>query len=124
MKRICILLTLFFLIAQPINAESPRQSQRLLLELNGSAVNDGMDIINLSLGNHVNGPDYPTSLAINQAIKHGATVVIANGNSGPDEWTVGSPATATDAISVGASTQSPIQKAGHSTTITRSYTKA
>src|SRR5699024_3308703 len=36
MKRICILLTLIFLIAQPINAESPRQSQRLLLELNGS----------------------------------------------------------------------------------------
>lgn len=69
------------------------------------AVNDGMDIINLSLGNHINGPDYPTSLAVNQAIKHGATVVIANGNSGPDEWTVGSPATATDAISVGASTQ-------------------
>ena len=69
------------------------------------AVNDGMDIINLSLGNRVNGPDYPTSLAVNQAIKHGVSVVIANGNSGPNEWTVGSPATATDAISVGASTQ-------------------
>ena len=69
------------------------------------AVTDGMDIINLSLGNNVNGPDYPTSLAVNEAIKHGVTVVIANGNSGPDEWTVGSPATATDAIAVGASTQ-------------------
>lgn len=69
------------------------------------AVNDGMDIINLSLGNHVNGPDYPTSVAVNRAIDHGVTIVIANGNEGPDDWTVGSPATATDAISVGASTQ-------------------
>lgn len=69
------------------------------------AVEDGMDIINLSLGNNVNGPDYPTSIAVNRAIEHGISVVIANGNSGPDDWTVGSPATATDAISVGASTQ-------------------
>ncbi|WP_440897935.1 S8 family serine peptidase [Amphibacillus sp. Q70] len=69
------------------------------------AVNDGMDIINLSLGNHVNGPDYPTSVAVDRAIDQGVSIVIANGNEGPDDWTVGSPATATDAISVGASTQ-------------------
>lgn len=80
------------------------------------AVNDGMDLINLSLGNQVNGPDYPTSLAVNRAIEHGVTIVIANGNSGPADWTVGSPATATDAISVGASTdifQEPILQATH-----------
>ncbi|WP_017471040.1 S8 family serine peptidase [Amphibacillus jilinensis] len=69
------------------------------------AVNDGMDIINLSLGNAVNGPDWPTSIAVNRAVEKGVSVVIANGNTGPDLWTVGSPATATDAISVGASTQ-------------------
>lgn len=69
------------------------------------AVKDGMDIINMSLGNAVNGPDWPTSVAVNRAVEKGVSLVIANGNSGPDNWTVGSPATATDAVGVGASTQ-------------------
>ncbi|HLQ72045.1 MAG TPA: S8 family serine peptidase, partial [Bacillota bacterium] len=56
----------------------------------------------LSLGNTVNGPDFPTSIAVNRAVDLGITVVIASGNDGPDEWTVGSPATATKAITVGA----------------------
>ncbi|GAA0605321.1 serine protease Vpr [Virgibacillus siamensis] len=66
------------------------------------AVLDGADVINLSLGNAVNGPDFPTSVAVNRAVEKGVTVVIANGNSGPKKWTVGSPATAAKAISVGA----------------------
>ncbi|WP_281170925.1 S8 family serine peptidase [Paucisalibacillus globulus] len=66
------------------------------------AVEDGVDIINLSLGNSVNGPDYPTSVAVNRAAELGVAVVIANGNSGPDNWTVGAPATATKALAVGA----------------------
>lgn len=66
------------------------------------AVKDGVDIINLSLGNAVNGPDFPTSLAVNKAAELGVILVIANGNSGPENWTVGSPATAINAISVGA----------------------
>lgn len=66
------------------------------------AVKQNVDIINLSLGNNVNGPDYPTSKAVNEAVKHGIAVVVANGNSGPEHWTVGSPATATHAFSVGA----------------------
>ncbi|SHM62264.1 S8 family serine peptidase [Gracilibacillus kekensis] len=68
------------------------------------AVKDGMDIINLSLGNTINGPDWPTSVAVNRATEKGVAVVIANGNTGPDLWTVGSPATADRVISVGAST--------------------
>ncbi|OEH56005.1 peptidase S8 [Oceanobacillus sp. E9] len=68
------------------------------------AVEDEVDIINLSLGNNVNVPDYPTSQAVNRAAELGIFVVIANGNSGPDAWTVGSPATANKAFSVGAST--------------------
>lgn len=66
------------------------------------AVEDGVDIINLSLGNAVNGPDYPTSVAVNRAAELGVAVVIANGNSGPDNWTVGAPATASNALAVGA----------------------
>lgn len=68
------------------------------------AVKDKMDIINMSLGNIVNGPDWPTSIAVNRAVEEGVSVVIANGNAGPDDWTVGSPATATKAIAVGSST--------------------
>ena len=66
------------------------------------AVKDDVDIINLSLGNTVNGPDYPTSQAVNKAVELGKLVVIANGNSGPQQWTVGAPATASKAIAVGA----------------------
>lgn len=67
------------------------------------AMEDGVDIINLSLGNTVNVPDYPMSKAVNRAVDLGIAVVIANGNDGPSNWTVGSPATASKAIAVGAS---------------------
>lgn len=66
------------------------------------ALKDGVDIMNLSLGNIVNGPDYPTSIAVNRATDLGVAVVIANGNNGPNHWTVGAPATATKSIAVGA----------------------
>ncbi|SES11128.1 minor extracellular serine protease Vpr [Gracilibacillus ureilyticus] len=73
------------------------------------AVKDGMDVLNLSLGNTINGPDWPTSVAVNRAAEHGVTVVIAGGNTGPEPWTIGSPATAESVISVGASTP-PIEQ--------------
>ncbi|WP_181346769.1 S8 family serine peptidase [Thalassobacillus sp. CUG 92003] len=73
------------------------------------AVKDGMDVINLSLGNDVNGPDWPTSMAVSKATKLGVTVVVAAGNAGPETWSVGSPATAPEVIAVGASNP-PLQK--------------
>jgi minor extracellular serine protease Vpr len=72
------------------------------------AIKDKVDILNLSLGNNVNGPDLPISLALNKAVENGITAVTSSGNSGPNMWTVGSPGTASRAISVGAST--PILK--------------
>ncbi len=68
-----------------------------------AAVEDQMDIINLSLGNNVNGPDLPITLALNKAVELGLVAVVSNGNSGPKAWTVGSPGTSEKAISVGAS---------------------
>ncbi len=45
------------------------------------AVEDKMDIINLSLGSSVNLKlDWPTSLAVNKAVEMGVSVVTANGN--------------------------------------------
>ncbi|MGM0901394.1 MAG: S8 family serine peptidase [Bacillota bacterium] len=72
------------------------------------AIEDKVDVLNLSLGNDINGPDLPISLAINKAVEQGITAVTSSGNSGPNKWTVGSPGTATKAISVGASTP-PLQ---------------
>src|SRR5699024_9641054 len=66
------------------------------------ALKDDVDIINLSLGNLVNGPDYPTSIAVNRAAELGVAIVIANGNNGPEHWTIGATATAKKALSVGA----------------------
>ncbi|WP_160724190.1 S8 family serine peptidase [Bacillus sp. USDA818B3_A] len=68
------------------------------------AIKDKVDIVNLSLGNEINGPDLPISLALNRAVDKGIVAVAASGNSGPNVWTVGSPGTASKAISVGAST--------------------
>ncbi|EGG36723.1 peptidase, S8/S53 family [Paenibacillus sp. HGF5] len=55
------------------------------------SVQDGMDVINLSLGNSRNDPDYVTSVALNNAALAGVTPVVASGNTGPNRWTVGSP---------------------------------
>ena len=80
------------------------------------AIEDRVDILNLSLGNNVNGPDLPISVAINHAVEHGITAVTSSGNSGPKMWTVGSPGTASKAISVGASTPTmkvPYIQIGH-----------
>ncbi|RSD27265.1 S8 family serine peptidase [Mesobacillus subterraneus] len=68
------------------------------------AIKDKVDVLNLSLGNDVNGPDLPISLALNKAVEKGIVAVTSSGNSGPNRWTVGSPGTASKAISVGAST--------------------
>ncbi|MBU9711340.1 S8 family serine peptidase [Evansella tamaricis] len=70
------------------------------------AVQDGADIMNLSLGNTMNNPDFATSIALDWAMAEGVVAVVANGNSGPNNWTVGSPGTSREAISVGA-TQLP-----------------
>jgi subtilisin family serine protease len=67
------------------------------------AVQDGMDVINLSLGAAVNDPLYPTSVALNNAMITGTVALVAAGNSGPDDYTVGSPGTSPLAITVGAS---------------------
>jgi len=70
------------------------------------AVQDGADVMNLSLGNTLNDPDWATSIALDWAMADGVVAVTSNGNSGPNNWTVGSPGTSRDAISVGA-TQLP-----------------
>jgi len=67
------------------------------------AVQDGMDVINMSLGATLNDPLYATSIAVNNAVLSGVTTVVAAGNSGDKMWTLGSPGSAALALTVGAS---------------------
>ncbi|WP_144697903.1 S8 family serine peptidase [Fictibacillus phosphorivorans] len=67
------------------------------------AVNDGMDVINLSLGAGINDPYYPTSTAINYAVLNDVTAVVSAGNSGPNAYTLGSPGASALALTIGAS---------------------
>src|ERR1044072_7853780 len=67
-------------------------------------------VINLSLGNTLNDPDYPTSVACDNATLAGTTVVAAAGNSGAPtprnptgESTTGSPGSGRRVLTVGAS---------------------
>ncbi|QKE73326.1 S8 family serine peptidase [Arthrobacter citreus] len=67
------------------------------------AVKDGMDVLNLSLGNSLNDPLYATSIALNNAVLSGVTAVVAAGNSGDQMYTLGSPGASALALTVGAS---------------------
>jgi minor extracellular serine protease Vpr len=68
------------------------------------AVKDKVDIVNLSLGSDINGPDLPLSKALDYIARKGIIPVTASGNSGPKAWTIGAPGTSKKSISVGAST--------------------
>ncbi|MGW1296511.1 S8 family peptidase [Streptomyces sp. NPDC002533] len=67
------------------------------------AVDEGADIVNMSLG----GPDSPGVDPLEEAVNHytdtaGVLFAIAAGNAGPDASTVGSPGAADGALTVGA----------------------
>ncbi|MGG3455091.1 S8 family serine peptidase [Paenibacillus rhizolycopersici] len=67
------------------------------------AVEDGMDVINLSLGSETNNQRSADSIAVNNAMKAGVVAVVSSGNSGPGSATVSDPGTSELAITVGAS---------------------
>jgi len=72
----------------------------LIIKAINQAVEDRVDIINISLG--VNMTHNKIDEAVNNAINQGIVVVAAAGNSGPDKNTIGSPARNPNAITVGA----------------------
>ncbi len=81
-------------------------SDDAILKAIDDAVADGMDIINLSLGDDL-APRISDDLdaqAVERAVQAGVIVVVAAGNNGPDLNTISSPATAPSALSVGATT--------------------
>jgi minor extracellular serine protease Vpr len=72
------------------------------------AVEDGMHVVNLSLGGTQRGPNDFLDMALNRTVEAGVVAVVSAGNEGPGDATVGSPGTATEAITVGATTNSHV----------------
>ncbi len=69
------------------------------------AVEDGMDIVNMSLGGDAGEPTTdPEQKAVALAVQAGVVVVVAAGNGGPQRGTIKSPGTSPAAITVGAVT--------------------
>ncbi len=71
------------------------------------AVNNDMDVINMSLGSSFGGNNDPDSVATNNAVAAGVIVATSSGNSGDNPYMTGSPGTATGTISSAASDSSP-----------------
>ncbi|HYY47942.1 MAG TPA: S8 family serine peptidase [Thermoplasmata archaeon] len=80
---------------------------RLTVDAIEWAVNNNMDVINMSLGSIFGMRDDPTAEASDNAAKAGVIVVASAGNSGPSPYMTGAPAAADTAISVAASDAVP-----------------
>jgi subtilisin family serine protease len=82
-------------------------STDVVVDAINQAVADGVDVINMSLGSPFGAADTPDAIAANNAALAGVTVVASAGNSGPNAFTTGSPASASRAISVAALDATP-----------------
>src|SRR6266566_2175101 len=86
----------------PGNATDARSED--ILNAVEAAVNDGMDVLNLSLGGSYHGNNDLLAIGLDNAVDAGLSVAVAAGNSGPGPNTVESPGRARKVITVAAST--------------------
>ncbi|WP_330835060.1 S8 family serine peptidase [Piscinibacter sp.] len=71
------------------------------------AVDNDMDVINMSLGSSFGSKDSPDAVASTNAARSGVVVVTSAGNSGPNQYITGSPGTADGAIATAAVDPTP-----------------
>jgi minor extracellular serine protease Vpr len=69
-----------------------------------AAIEDGMDVLNLSLGGSYHGNNDLLAIGLDNATDAGVVVAVAAGNSGPGQGTLESPGRARKVITVAAST--------------------
>src|SRR6266436_2131482 len=69
-----------------------------------AAIEDGMDVLNLSLGGSYHGNNDLLANGLDNAVDAGVVVAVAAGNSGPGQGTLESPGRARNVITVAAST--------------------
>ena len=75
-------------------------STDVVVEAINRAVEDGADVISMSLGSDFGTSDTPDAVAANNAARAGVVVVASSGNEGPSGYMTGTPASASRAISV------------------------
>lgn len=80
---------------------------RVTVDAINMAFDDGMDVINMSLGAVFGSADDASAVASTNVAKAGMIVVASAGNSGANQYLTGAPAAGTGAISVAANDSSP-----------------
>ena len=85
-------------------ADIPTARSEDILNAVEAAVEDGMDILNLSLGGSYRGNNDLLALGLDNAVDAGVVVAVAGGNTGPGAGTLESPGRARNVITVGSST--------------------
>ncbi len=88
------------ILAYKVSDDGESVSSDLIVKAVNMAIEDGADIINISLG--VNKTNSKIDEVVSKATKNGIIVVAAAGNDGPALNTIGSPGESSEAITVGA----------------------
>ncbi len=88
------------ILAYKVSEDGEGVSAELITRAIERAIEDGADIINISLG--VNKTNLKIDRAVSRALEQDILVVVAAGNDGPDVATIGSPGRSNGAITVGA----------------------
>ena len=88
------------ILAYKVSEDGEGVSSELITRAINKAIDDGADIINISLG--LNKTNAKIERAITSAVEKGMFVVVAAGNDGPDFKTIGSPGRNLGAVTVGA----------------------
>ena len=88
------------ILSYRVSVDGNAVSTDLITQAIRRAVQDGADVINISLG--INRTNVQIESAVSEAVKSGILVVLAAGNDGPGRDTISSPGRNADAITVGA----------------------
>ena len=88
------------IFAYKVSEDGENVSSDLIIKAINKAIEDDVDIINISLG--VNKTNSKIDDVVSKATRNGIVVVVAAGNDGPGLETIGSPGQSSDAITVGA----------------------
>lgn len=88
------------ILAYKVSEDGEGVSSDLIIKAIDRAISDGADIINISLG--VNKTNTNIDHAVDRALDQGILVVVAAGNDGPNQSSIGSPGRNQGAITVGA----------------------
>jgi len=89
------------LFSYKVSSNGEAVSSEYIVQAISRAIADKMSVINISLG--VNKTNDELENAVDEAVKNGIVVVVAAGNNGPDNETIGSPGRDSNVITVGAS---------------------